>query len=870
MAHNANFSGLTDELVHSVLRFDPATNKQAYKRAKEIASRGLRGHQYARTNQFDVTSSFAGLDEKFRVKDRDDLADALQVRLQELEEVTSRFKPDFLALLLQLSDRPLENTRVEALDLLRPPTPPPPLTWADILHDDPYSDEDIWKDIDYAGGSSGEEQTPKKRPTKSKSSPPTSVDDDDPRDPERCIVLPHPDLVQGIEANQFWNTAADEENTKIHITELQAVRETLFMLAGLHTSLYPMDKQQINIRINSRYELRHAMNNTVEHLLAEFVAIGREIFRLRQWTKRPSPLPLVQAFEAAVRTRLVQYDDALAELQDQYLTPTAPIAVSLLRLLADVRTTAAHLLRLARVVSAIEPELLVNPFSHLEALFDEISLAQMTLELDIFRYLSEVLFECLQTYLKPLRKWMETGELGANDETFFVFQSNTGSDINSLWHDQYVLRRDAHNKLRAPSFLQPAVQKIFNTGKSVVFLKELGCQGKDTVDQNCEPRIDYETVCGGSDKLPLATFAELFRAAFDRWMQSKYSQASTVLRQHLIGTCGLMRTLDAFALLYLGKNGTIFEEFATAIFERLDAGRKGWNDRYVLTEVTRSIFVKIMSRTEAERIVVRSSKIKNGIKSLKGLATVTLDYALPWPVQNIIQRSSIPTYQHILTTLMQVYRVKYLLQRLHLHRSSGFEHPFTRLVHKLRHRLNWFADTMRSYLTETVIFFTSLDADIAIDKADDIDGMANIHVQFVAKLQERALLGSDLKPIHKAIMELLDIGVTFTTLLADGSTDEPSSINAKKTRSKKIEEIDSDDANDDLEGGSPKAPAPVTQQDLLDSLRTIDSDFARLLPFIIAGLRSVGRVGAEPMWEQLADRLAWEGKREGIPERIAV
>jgi gamma-tubulin complex component 5 len=85
MAQNAKLSGLTDELIHSILGFDPLTSKQAYKHAKDVASRGLRGHQYARTNQFDVVSAFAGLDEKFRVKNRDDLADALQVRLQKLD-----------------------------------------------------------------------------------------------------------------------------------------------------------------------------------------------------------------------------------------------------------------------------------------------------------------------------------------------------------------------------------------------------------------------------------------------------------------------------------------------------------------------------------------------------------------------------------------------------------------------------------------------------------------------------------------------------------------------------------------------------------------------------------------------------------------
>jgi gamma-tubulin complex component 5 len=862
MAQNAKISSLTDELIHCILGFDAAANKQAYKRAKDIASRGLRGHQYARTNQFDVTATFAGLDEKFRVKSRDDLADALQTRLQKLDGLADKFKPDVLSLLLLLSDRPLENTRVEALEILRPPSPPPTLTWDDILQDDPYSDEDIWKDIDYAVESSGDEQ-PKKR-GKAKSSPPTSVEEDDTYDPEASVAPVEADLVPELEASQFWNTTSDD-NAKLPITELQVIRETLFMLAGLQTSLYHLETQQSNIRIDTRYAVTHAMPDTVEHLLSEVVAIGRDIYRLRQWTKRTSTLPLVQTFEAAVRTRLVAYDQTLAQLQQRYLTPKPPIAVSLLQLHSDVRVISTPLRRLAQLVTNIEPELLVNPFTHLKALFDQVTLAQMTLETETFQYLSNVFFDCLQTYLKPMRKWMEHGELGANDETFFVFETDSGSDANSLWHDRYVLRRDAQNHLRSPSFLQPAVKKIFNTGKSIVFLKELGLRGVEPDRNENEPRLDHATVCGISDEVPLSPFPELFQAAFDGWMQSKYSQASSVLRQHLVESGGLMRTLIILETLYLGRNGAVFEDFANALFERMDAGRRGWNDRYVLTELTRGIFGTVIPHSDAEKIVARSSKAKSEKQPLKNLTTVSLDFAISWSIQNIIQRSSIPIYQQILTFLLQAYRAKYLLQRTRPPRISHYKKPINQLTQKLRHRLTWFADTLRSYLTETAIFFTTQDMDASMEKTEDIDEMAHVHLKYIAKLQERCMLSEDVKPIHQAIMEMLDLAVQFANIVA--SNDPTSAVRAKVPRRKSTvaaTNMDSDTDTDAEHAGSPSVPKPNSQRKPNSSLQKIDDDFARLLHFITAGLRSVGRVGAEPMWEQLAERLSWEGKKDRI------
>jgi gamma-tubulin complex component 5 len=285
-------------------------------------------------------------------------------------------------------------------------------------------------------------------------------------------------------------------------------------------------------------------------------------------------------------------------------------------------------LRLAQVVSNVDPQLLSNPFSHLEALFEQTTLAQMTLEDDVFKYMSEIFFECLQTYLKPIRRWMEAGELGTKEETFFVFASDTGSDAVSLWHDRYVLRRDGQQKLRSPSFLQPAAAKIFNTGKSVVFLKELGIYDTDSHALELEPRLDHETVCGASGDVPISPFPELFQAAFETWIRSKYSVASAVLRQHIFQTDGLMRNLTIFETLYLSKNGAVFEDFATAIFERMDARRRGWSDRYVLTELARGIFGIVLAASDAEKIVVRTVKAKNKKYSVVGLAAISVDFAV--------------------------------------------------------------------------------------------------------------------------------------------------------------------------------------------------------------------------------------------------
>lgn len=899
MAQNATVSALTDELAHSILGFHPRTNKQAYKHAREIASRGLRAHQYTRTNQFDVQASFTGLDEKFRVLNRDDLADALDKRVRELYQRQDKWVPEYLSLLLQLSDRPTENFRVEALNLLRPPTPPSDLTWKQILEEDPYSDEEIWRDIDYVGESSEDEDSPKKS-DESKSTPATSVEDDDAFNAEKCIVPVEVTLLKDIEDAQFWKRELKEGEERIEISELQAVRETLFMLAGYHTSLYHTDKQGDNIRVNQKFVLGHAIPRTVDHLLAQFAEIGRELYHLRQWTKRPSTLPLIQTFEAAVRARLLEYDHMLAFLQKKYLVPEKPITVSLLELHTELGKESRPILRLAQLVAEIEPQLLVNPFVHLETLFDQITLVQMTLEKDVFDFLSHMFFECLQTYLKPIRRWMESGELGLNDETFFIFENDSSVEMSSLWHDRFVLRRGTENALRSPTFLQPAAQKIFNTGKSVVFLRELGIYKVGSSTPGPEPRLDHDIVCGETSEIPLSPFPELFQSAFRAWIGSKYSFASNVLREQLFSQAGLMGKLNELKILYLSADGSIFQDLADAIFERMDGGQRGWNDRFLLTELARGIFSPALTRLQADKIVARSARSKTPNGSVNGLANLSFDYAvsdpllstsnkrstnavqLPWLITNIIQRSSIPIYQKVFTFLLQTYRSKYLLQR-----SSPQDirqimtSRLRQLSYRVRQRLIWFTDILRSYLSDTVINLSFEAMVAAMVKADDIDDMASIHFKFVAKIQDQALLSDSLRPIHRAVVQILDLSVTFSethitkeTRRTKKAKNDPASPKAssqkassKSSRRKSVIPaiLESDSSDSDADHARDEeldaASTPMSVPGLEGSLIKVEREFDRLLPFVTAGLRSVGRVGAEPVWEMLAERWSWERRK---------
>lgn len=889
-------------------------NPRKFRKTRDAALRGLRAQQWQRVNQFDVQASYEGLVEKFIVLDREDLAESLENRLKELIRQSTRWTPDILALFLSLSDRPVENSQLEHLEQLKPPDPPPPLTWAEIIADDPLDEEGIWDDVDYAAESSDDEPAPKQRKraaTTRDVTPASSVVDEDEFTAvaETCIISPDSSALEGIKEAQFWSKEHKRDSVmapqETHITELQAVRETLFMLSGLPTSLYTLNKDLNRMECSKRYALSHTIAPTWQHQLQGFAAISTALLQLRSWVKADQSIALLQTLRAAVVEEVTAFDKFIAQLQDCCLGSIRPVTISLIEVLARVRSRAHPLLKLEKLISGTSTSAQRTPFILLEYLYEEINMVQMAGDADLFPFLTRVFFQCLQTYLKPIRKWMEQGVLDMDDQVFFVGMVNKSSEAASLWHDQYNLRHDASGKLHAPGFLHPAAKKIFNSGKSVVFLKELG-QYDAEAPVGTEPRLDFEAVCGDSifdpSSIPLAPFSELFSLSFEDWIRSKYTFASSILREKLFSGYGLWQSLDALEAIYLSKDGSLLQAFADTIFEKLDRGRSGWNDRYVMSEIARSIYGTIPS-VHTSKLAIRTLSLKDkpaNSRSVKALAAIAVDYHLPWHMVNVIQRSSVPTYQRIFVLLLQTYRARYVLRTTPLWRSTcrprnptasrATEH---RKYH-LRHRLLWLADTLHSYLTETVIAASTAQLRTDLAAAPDIDVMAAMHARHVAALEARCLLAPRLAPILGAVVSLLDLCVEFADLVAaeeeegasgylgvSSGSDFRRSVSEARRKSggrkrpenkgRRVsglqvalaEVSDSSDSEDEEgeegEKGEKKAPRRARgRSSASDKLSRMKGAFEQHFGFVTAGLRGVGRAGGERCWEMLAERLEWE------------
>ena len=564
--------------------------------------------------------------------------------------------------------------------------------------------------------------------------------------------------------------------------------------------------------------------------------------------------------------------------------------------------------------------------SRLEQLYLGACALQATGDLACHAFIVSIFLACLRTYLRPLRLWMETGAVPPTGD-FIVVQAppnadtDADADLGSFWHRRFRLRRSAHGSLLAPPFVHPVADLILTTGKSVAFLQLLDPSSSSSPSPSSAAAaaasvpdaadIAFEDVCvPGSSAL--APFSSLFLAAFNRWISARHHCVSARLREQLFARSGLWRALGALELVFLARNGFLFESLAQGIFEKLDSRAAAWRDRFLLTEHIQTVFAPVPEVDAARlrmRVVAaagpasRATKDAAGRKTVDALANIEVDYRLPWPVLNIVRSDSLATYRRVFTFLLQLRRARYLLERLRLGpaataATSTTAATTTKIFYSLKQRLLWFSGVVVAYITDQVLRPLTARLRVDLEAAVDVDGMVATHAAFIARVREQCLLGAKLMPIHGAVLSVLNLAVRFCRLHAalhdppDGPAAAAPRRRARPCYASSDDEADDGDGgdDDDDDGDAGSRPASPTssattgmttvlggRQDVGDDgigddrardgeggagerrhtrrLHAIRDELRGLVGFITDGLRGVARAGVMPHLDMLADAL---------------
>ncbi|KAK0739611.1 Spc98 family-domain-containing protein [Apiosordaria backusii] len=890
MAFLAQLGEQTDELVDAIVGI-PESDQETRNIFREAVLRLLRNHTYLRTNQFEVEDRLKGLEERFRVIGRDALADAFHKRLEAYEPHHNKFTPDVFHFLLELADQPAQNTQLTALDEPEE-VPPPKLTWRDIAREDGWIQErDIWLFNRHSPDSSDDEGAAEIKTVASVESltSASSVDGRVQRTALDCAFKPQgEELLQRVKEALSWRqpptVVEGGQPEKTTITSLPLLREVLFMLSGLPTTIFDADCNP-----SSGYQLQGISVEASDALLNSFSECGRKLAPLRAFSKRKAQSPLLQVFESSMQKALGSLDLQLASIQGRYVAIEEDVVVSLVGVLNEVRPILTPLYALSDIIRQLQEERNTHAFRYLELLYDAAGMAQLQAHRDTYHLLGGMFLDCFQIYLKPIRLWMEEGRLLPGDRTFFVSESSTKLPLPQIWKSQFNLLRSPEGNLHAPRFLKPAIHRIFTAGKSIVVLKHMKRHAATSKYRATEePKMDFATVC--PDNLEFAPFSELFSSAFDAWIQSKHHTAAATLQELLYTSYGLSQSLDMLEQVYLMSDGSKADAFASAIFRHLDNFSNSWKDRFTLTEIAQEafsgsidsyrIFAEIDPRTVVHSAIAGRSSVRVNLPAIR------LGCRLNWPVQIVVTEEGIQGYQRIFTFLLQARRAISVLN----HPTKNF-HPRGSLAatgsmgryYMLRTKLLWFCDAIVTYLTTLILAPNTARLRADLGDAGDVDDMIRAHADFVSRIIHESCQGAKLQPIRDCMLDIFDLAIKVAdaqriemvrlekeeheiTRLSVISSPYTSPVKAKakfaattpKPKKRNDEDDDSDKENQDLEWNIKQSAKVNEGKPHHVLLKGFHGDFERHLRFIAGGLRGVARASKEQAavkWDLLAEML---------------
>ncbi|SPO00643.1 related to GCP3 (gamma-tubulin complex) [Cephalotrichum gorgonifer] len=889
MAFQAQLSAQAGELVECVARTSPKSRQ--FNKHREQVLRRLLHHSFLRTNQFEVETRLNGLEEIFRIQHREGLADALRSRLDRLNHSPEQWHPEILYLLLELSDQPLRNTRLESLKELHGPKsePAPRLTWEDIAREDGWAqDPDLWRSVDYSDTS--DDDALEDRSTESDDSDEQSASGEAlwrVRKAEDVIInLQDGSKLQEIRDAHQWRlgpqpSEGDVRSHKVAITELHILREVLFMLRGYKTSLFPIDSTP-----DFTYQLPSVSWVTYKALINSFAEMGRKVGILRALSKQSQRAPHLQVFQDCVSRSLRSFDEAVTNIESRIILVKQDVVLSLVAASDELKAPLEPLSRLSDIVQQLEDSG-HGAFRYLELLFLEIGNSQISGRRSTYEFLGRIFFDCFQYYLRPIRLWMQDGQLIPGDKLFFVSECATHVPMNEAWTSQFRLRRTADGNLYAPSFLHPSVNKIFTAGKSIVMLKHLGKYERDELNtaEASEPALDFDALL--SPDLELAPFAELFDAAFERWIQSKHQATSAMLKSVLFESCGLWANLATMQLLYFMSDGALADSFCSSIFKKLDTLPQGWRDRYALTSLAQEVYstsldsprLSVTIGQQGQRLP--ASTARDFVR--KYLPELGLVFNVRWPVQMILTGESLLRYKTVFTLLLQLRRAHYMLnkQRFQPDPTVSVDNWSDRGgYYSIRSRLLWFCTTFWTYLSTLVLAPNGEKLRLDLEAAPDVDAMIEVHLAFTRRVMDEACLGAKLEPIKECILDILDLTIQLDKAYSLNALREAEEMHetsrlslisspartplkgtprrggAPRTRRAvgTSDDEDSENPDSDLRHGDPGS----TGKSFGDEARGIQGVFESRLKFVSDGLRAVARAtgsSAAAKWDILAEML---------------
>ncbi|PKY44318.1 hypothetical protein RhiirA4_458576 [Rhizophagus irregularis] len=552
-------SSIVNSLIEKLVQHLTSTvpGSENYKKFVNNVHSTFKYGKFGSAGHKDISRSYEGLIEKFRLHAQDDKADYLEKmfttyinRPVHKGSIPIHTRYDILNLILNLSESPL---RIPFNPSLSKPKLKTQLNVEDIFREEPLKgphweiksnyvddddDDDDWGNFDvqaWIRERLGDRAVNLQNSRRSSIQKNVSNSEHQNEKDEVLEFDINYDIIQEIESKQYWRNdfhsnpeifetefnfndactlapvlakhhSQDErylfyDPTRAkYITELDAIREVLFMLSGRPSYLF-LQLENGKFQVKSNIMLMHLTESGFRAILEFFCDYGSKLVKLRTIASKICRESCAlygqtaQAFAASILKMVWKFDKLLADLELEYQVDRAKSQdqvtyISLLHLRSKLMS---RLYEFTVIYNLVEksilndiPELYYqeNTFKQskntsatpskiahdiLSGLYGETSTHQTVGNNSIFIMLGKHLDNSFAPFVRMMNDWMCTGTCHDPADEFFVVRTpNINKNSSQYWQYMYKIREDS-----LPVFLEPFARRILFSGKARNLLMSL-------------------------------------------------------------------------------------------------------------------------------------------------------------------------------------------------------------------------------------------------------------------------------------------------------------------------------------------------------------------------------------------------------------
>ncbi|KAL0048039.1 hypothetical protein WJX82_006302 [Trebouxia sp. C0006] len=286
-------------------------------------------------------------------------------------------------------------------------------------------------------------------------------------------------------------------------TEAELAQQVIRMLRGAQDPgpAFRLDRRSGSFTANSDTHVPHLSHSSLHHMLGGFAAAGTDLLKLQTFVNKvqsavssqswqasraqSSVSPTLAAFAAALADQMHPMWAKLVEIEESLGMTETSSKVSLLHLeyqlqgvlrriglLKDVWEEALSTEGHSKDHPVTAAQLSCDLLTKLKSVLHHYSIQGGPRGRQEAAVILRLWTQSMQPLLAALQAWLYDGLLLGSAHNFFICEDqNVSVDSPYFWNEAFTLRRTETGDVACPEFLQPLVEGILSTGKSLILLR---------------------------------------------------------------------------------------------------------------------------------------------------------------------------------------------------------------------------------------------------------------------------------------------------------------------------------------------------------------------------------------------------------------